>query len=237
MAKKIVIKDNEGNKKIKILKEKPAPKKIIPKNETKEETVHVKRIKKPAVTVTTKKPKSEETHKKYRISWDKVINSVNDDSGNASELKLFVRIMAFNGKGKTIMDEGKKNKSVLEWEKLTNAAHQIIPKPWTFTEGSEKNPLELQAGKGWTADKWVEFKIPTKDSKAKFGIRVDGCEFDTSFNPIFLTSSTTLDLYEDNLWEANVGDIKKTKPVDIVIREAAARLTFHISSWVLASMT
>ncbi len=158
-----------------------------------------------------------------------MVNTVNDDSGNASELKVFVRIMAFDGKGKTIMDEGRKNKTILEWEKLPSASHQIIPKPWTFTEGSENNPLELEHGKGWTANKWVEFKISSKDTKAKFGIRVDAVEFDTSFNPIFLTETTTFDHYEDNLWDANVCDFKKSTPVDIVIREEAARLTFKFT--------
>ena len=90
----------------------------------------------------------------------------------------------------------------------------------------KKNPLELKHDKGWAANKWVEFKIPSKDTKAKFGIRVDAVEFDTSFNPIFLTETTTFDHYEDNLWDANASDIKKSTPVDVVIREAAARLTF-----------
>ncbi len=229
MAKKIVIKDKEGNKKIKITKEKPAPKKKIPKNESNEETQNPKKVSSGSIKVIAREPEKKETHKTYRISWDKVVNTVNDDSGNASELKVLVRIMAFDGKGKTIMDENRKNKSIVEWEKLPKSSHKIIPKPWTFTEGSENNPLELEHGKGWTANKWVEFKIPTKETKAKFGIRVDACEFDTTFNPVFLTTKTTKDYYEDNLWEANVIDINKSKPVDIVIREEAARLTFKFT--------
>lgn len=215
MAKKIVVKDKEGNKKIRIPKEKPSTEKKV--------------VIRTAKTENAKPTKKAPTFKVYKITWDKVVNTVNDDSGGASELKVFVRIMAFDGNGNSILDEGKKNKSILEWEKLPSASHQIIPKPWTFIEGSEKNPLELQAGKGWTANKWVEFKIPTKDTKAKFGIRVDGCEYDTSFNPIFLTTTTTKDFYEDNLWDANVTDIKKSKPIDIVIREEAARLTFKFT--------
>ena len=227
MAKKLVVKDKDGNKKIKIPKEKPEPKKKILKKATKPETKKV--VIRTAKTENAKPPKEEPIFKTYRITWNKVINTVNDDSGGASELKVFVRILAFDGKGKTILDEGKKNKSILEWEKLPSASHQIIPKPWTFIEGNEKNPLELQAGKGWAANKWVEFKIPAKDTKAKFGIRVDGCEYDTSFNPIFLTTTTTLDYYQDNLWDAKVSDIKKSKPIDIVIREEAARLTFKFT--------
>lgn len=230
MAKKIVVKDKEGNKKIKIPKEKPSPEKKIVKRRTKVEIPKTKMVLK---TITTpenpKPPKKEEAFKVYKISWDKVINTANDDSGNSSELKVFVRIMAFDGKGKTIMDENRKNKSILEWEKLPAVSHKIIPKPWTFTEGSENNQLELIQGKGWTANKWVEFKIPSKETKAKFGIRVDAVEFDTNFNPIFLTTSTTKDFYEDNLWEANASDIKKSKPVDIVIREEAGRLTFKFT--------
>jgi hypothetical protein len=230
MAKKILIKDKEGKKKIIIPKEKPEPKKKILKRTTKPEKPETKKVViRTSKTESSKPAENKPTFQIFRISWDKVINTVNDDSGNASELKVFVRILAFDGKGKTIMDEGKKNKSILEWEKLPSAAHQIVPKPWTFTEGSEKNPLELQDGKGWTANKWVEFKIPSKETKAKFGIRVDACEFDTSFNPIFLTTSTTKDFYEDNLWDANISDIKKSKPVDIVIREEAARLTFKFT--------
>jgi hypothetical protein len=212
MAKKVVIKREDGTKKIKLSTEKKEVKKPILKRRTASE-----------------KPKPEanqETFKTYRITWKEVINTVNDDSGNSSELKVFVRIMAFDGKGKTIVDMGGKNKPIIEWEKLGSAAHKIVPKPWTFTEGSEKNPLELKARRGWTANKWVEFQIPVKETKAKFGIRVDAVEFDTSFNPVFLTTSTTMDYYEDNLWEANVADIKIFKPVEIVIREEAARLTF-----------
>ena len=226
MAKKVVIKDEKGNKKIKIAK--TAPKLKVSKKEPKQET----RSSKSVITIAAgkpKKPESTPTHQKFRITWNKVINTVNDDSGNASELKVFVRIMAFDGKGKTIMDEGKKNKSILEWEKLPKAAHTIVPKPWTFTKGSENNPLELDHGKGWNANKWVEFKIPTKETKAKFGVRVDAVEFDTSFNPVFMTTSTTKDYYEDNLWEANVSDIKKSQTFDVVIREEAARLTFKFT--------
>ena len=228
MAKKIVIKDDKGNKKVKIAKEKPAPKLKVSKKETKQETRSSTKM----VTIATNKPKKPETaptNQKFRITWDKVINTVNDDSGNASELKVFVRIMAFDGNGNTIIDEGKKNKSILEWEKLPSEAHKIVPKPWTFTEGSEKNPLELAENKGWTANKWVEFKIPAKETKAKFGVRVDAVEFDTSFNPVFLTTSTTKDYYEDNHWDAYVSDIKKSQTFDVVIREAAARLTFKFT--------
>ena len=229
MAKKIVIKDKEGNKKIKIAKEKPAAKIKIPKSETRIETQSSKRITSGSVKVNTPKSETKETFQKYRVSWDKVINTVNDDSGNASELKAFVRIMAFDSKGNTILDENKKNKTIMAWEELPVSAHQIIPKPWTFEEGSEKNPLELVQGKGWTANKWVEFKIPSKETKAKFGIRVDAVEYDSTFNPIFLTTSTTRDHYEDNLWEEKVNAIKKATPVDVVIREEEARLTFKFT--------
>ena len=122
MAKKIVIKDDKGNKKVKIAKEKPAPKLKVSKKETKQETRSSTKM----VTIATNKPKKPETaptNQKFRITWDKVINTVNDDSGNASELKVFVRIMAFDGNGNTIIDEGKKNKSILEWEKLPSEAH------------------------------------------------------------------------------------------------------------------
>lgn len=229
MAKKIVIKDNQGNKKIKIAKEKPAVKLKIPKNETKIETRSSKNKGDGSVKINTPQPETKEAFKKYRISWDKVINTVNDDSGNSSELKVFVRIMAFDSKGKTILDEGKKNKKIIEWEKLPSSAHQIIPKPWTFAEGSENNPLELGQGKSWAANKWVEFRISSKEKKARFGIRMDAVEYDTSINPILLTSTTTRDYYEDNLWEANVSDIKKSTPVVLVIREQEGRLTFKFT--------
>ncbi|NJM80986.1 MAG: hypothetical protein HC854_17730 [Flavobacterium sp.] len=46
---------------------------------------------------------------KYRIIWEDVQNTVNDDAGNASEIKAFVRIRA-KGNGKSILDVDKKIK-------------------------------------------------------------------------------------------------------------------------------
>ncbi len=61
MAKKVVIKDKEGNKKIKIAKVKRAPKKKIPKSETNEETKnHTISIEIP------KTPPKSETHKNLK---------------------------------------------------------------------------------------------------------------------------------------------------------------------------
>jgi hypothetical protein len=153
---------------------------------------------------------------RYRITWNTVINSANDDAGSASELKAFVRIMAFGGNGKPLMDLGKKNKAILDWEKLPDSVKQLKPKPWTFTEGSASNPLELEGGAGWEVNKQVEFGIPKNDDQAKIGIRVDVVEFDDFDN----------DQFEDSLWEKKIAELSDLTPISLVSRHEGSRVTF-----------
>lgn len=212
MAKKVVVKQKDGTKKIKVIKNKPKKKRPtitrIPADE------------KP------KPPKAKEKHKTYKVLWYEVENTVNDDSGDASELRVFVRIMAFDGKGNTILDEDGKNKAILEWEKLPKAVRKIAPKPWTFIEGSENSPLELKQGEAWAENKKLFFKFPANDAKAKIVIWVDAIEYDDDA-PIPIFGGNPNDFYDVNSWDRKVSEIHSPHPADIVIREESARLTFR----------
>jgi hypothetical protein len=152
----------------------------------------------------------------YRITWKMVVNSVNDDSGSASEIKAFVRIMAFEGNGKAIMDADKKNQPIAVWEKLPESSKAITPKPWTFIEGSASNPLDLKEGENWEVNKHVLFKVPEKDNHAKLAIRVDVLEFDDFDN----------DNFQDNYWEGKIADLSDHTPVSLVSRHEGSRVTF-----------
>lgn len=153
---------------------------------------------------------------KYKIIWDRIINGVNDDAGNASEIKAFVRIVAFNGKGKSIMDVNKKNAEIANWENIPKELRSAVPKPWTFTEGSSQNPLELGEGEAWDVNKQIDFNVPLNDNNAKIGIRVDVLEFD-DFND---------DDFKDNLWESKINDLSDITPVNLVSRHDGSRITF-----------
>jgi|GEM_PF-3745141 len=202
MAKKIVIKREDSSKKVKILNERP---KIEIVTEKKKEADKEKEM----------------IYKKYRVTWNKVINTVNDDGSPSSELRVFVRIMAFGALGRPIMDSEGKNREILEWEKLPSAARKIIPKPWTFIEGSSENPLELKQGASWTENKKIDFKIPIKIKNAKICIWVDAMEYDLGNNAD--------DFYQENTWVRRVSEIPKKISPEIVIREGAARLTFKFT--------
>ena len=53
---------------------------------------------------------------------------------------------------------------------------------------------------------------------------------DATVNINLLTDpGTSLNSYTDNHWEDNVSTIKKSTPLDIGIREEAARLTFKFT--------
>lgn len=157
---------------------------------------------------------------RYRVTWEKVQNTVNDDSGNASEIKAFARIRAFGGNGKEIMDTGNINKAIGLWDAQPEAVKKIVPKPWTFTVGSEGNPLELAEGHFWNVNKRIEFNIPREDANAKLAIRTDVVEFD---------SSSANDHFEDNIWERKISELADANAVTLVCRHDASRITFMLN--------
>jgi thiol-activated cytolysin len=156
---------------------------------------------------------------KYRITWNKVVNSVNDDSGSGSEIKAFVRIAA-NGNGKFIMDVEKKNKALGAWVDSPAAAQKIVPKPWTFTEGSSANPLELQEGAAWNVNKRIDFNVPLQDANAKIAIRVDVVEFDDTSGD---------DHFVENYWESKITELSDVTHVNLVSRHEGSRITFMLT--------
>jgi thiol-activated cytolysin len=152
---------------------------------------------------------------KYRVTWESVENTINDDAGNASEIKAFVRIKAI-GNGKSILDVDKKNKALTTWEDLPDKSKKIVPAPWTFTEGSSENPLELIQSGTWTVNKHLDFNIPLDDPNAKIGIRVDVREFD-DFDD---------DQFAENAWQGKVSELSDKETVLLISRHEASRVTF-----------
>jgi len=154
---------------------------------------------------------------KYRVTWEEVVNTVNDDSGNASEIKAFVRIRA-KGNGKSILDIDKKNKALAGWDELADSAKKIMPAPWTFTEGSAANPLDLTQSEIWKVNKHIDFNIPVDDPNAELAIRVDVVEFD---------DSTANDQFAENFWKRKISELSGNEKVSLVCRHEASRVTFN----------
>ena len=153
----------------------------------------------------------------YKVSWDSVICTKNDDSGNAEEIKAFVRIRAIKGNGKDILDSKKYNKDLLFW--LDNKAIQgIKSRPWTFTEGTAANPLELSQSEVWSPNKNTTFNIPADDDNAKIAIRVDVLEFDDVLS--------ANDNFADQTWERKITELSDMEEVILTTRHEGSRITF-----------
>ncbi len=126
--------------------------------------------------------------KTYKVTWKNVKCVRSDDQNipnDAEETKVFVRIRAWNGAGKDILDVGKLNGPILEVEKINKKNKKGVPDlpvPWTFTKGSKAHPLMLDTGEVRDMSTHsVKFAVPTGDKKAKIGIRADVLEFDGEF--------------------------------------------------------
>jgi thiol-activated cytolysin len=152
---------------------------------------------------------------KYRVIWQNVQNTVNDDAGNASEIKAFVRLRAM-GNGKSILDVDKKNKALSAWDAIPSASRTAIPAPWTFTAGNSENPLELTQSEVWEVNKHLDFNIPLDDPEAKIAIRVDVREFD-DFDD---------DHFADNTWQSKITELSDNETVTLVSRHEGSRITF-----------
>jgi thiol-activated cytolysin len=116
---------------------------------------------------------------KYKVTWTGVHCRNSDDADGAEDTKLFVRMRAWDGKGRDIVDLEGKNKYLL------STPH---PKrlPWTFIEGSEEHDIPLDTNESRSFHHSLTFPIPTDDTGAKFAIRADVLEFDdTSDNDDF----------------------------------------------------
>lgn len=156
---------------------------------------------------------------KYKLTWKKIVCKVNDDSGAAEEISAFLRVRALDGKGADILDIDKKNKAVVEYNKLSKAQKGVMPAPWTFIEGSKNNPLELTEGGTWDPEKSITFKIPKDDKKAKIAIRADVVEFD---------DSSANDHFADKIWEKKIVELSDNEEVILTCRHEASRIDFYI---------
>ena len=155
---------------------------------------------------------------KFRITWKSVQNTINEDGNDAGEFQMQVRIRAFGGNGKSILDVDKKNGALEAWDKLdTNLKKMMnIQAPWTFLKGSSSNPLVLKEKEMWNSNQSVVFNIPKDAMDGRIGITVDAVEFD----------DFTDDYYDSNTWVKKIKEITKLTPVVLVINEGGARLTF-----------
>jgi thiol-activated cytolysin len=156
---------------------------------------------------------------KYKLSWNKIVCKVNDDSGSAEEISAFLRVRAMDGKGADILDIDKKNKAVVEYNKLSKIQRGPIPPPWTFIEGSKNNPLELKEGGSWDPGRSITFKIPKDDKKAKIAIRADVVEYD---------DSSDNDQFADKIWEKKIVELSDVEDIILTCRHDASRIDFFI---------
>jgi hypothetical protein len=128
---------------------------------------------------------------KYKVTWTGVHCRNSDDADGAEDTRLFVRIRAWDGQGKDIMDEGKQNAALLK----TRPPH--APAPWSFIVGNEEHDIPLNTGESRRVDRSMTFALPNGDQRAKFAIRADVLEFDdTSDNDDFTDDVRTLTVAE-----------------------------------------
>lgn len=105
-----------------------------------------------------------------------------------------------------------------DWDALSDSVKKIVPAPWTFTQGSAANPLDLIQSEIWKVNKNIDFNIPIDDPNAKLGIRVDVVEFD---------DSSANDQFEENLWEGKINELSGNDKISLVCRHDASRVTFN----------
>jgi hypothetical protein len=162
--------------------------------------------------------------KTYKVTW-KNIKCVRSDDQNdqddAEETKAFVRIRAWNGAGKDILDVGKLNAPLLEVEKMNKKKGPNLPVPWTFTKGSQKHPLMLDTGEVRDMSTHsIKFVVPSGDKNARIGIRADVLEFDGGFDD-------TNDDFADEVKFYQLSEIGKGKDVTLICTHEDSRIHFN----------
>ena len=159
---------------------------------------------------------------KYTVTWDSVTNAFNDDSGNASEIAAYVRIVAFKGNGEMILDTKKRNAAIDLWYKTPEAVRKLMPESWSFSKGTENNPLVIRNRKTEKFENRysMDFEIPWDDDNAKIAIRADVTEFDdTSAN----------DQYMSDLSEIKIKDLSDATDIVLTCREDESRIKFKFT--------
>lgn len=125
---------------------------------------------------------------RYEITWSKLYCVKNDDGGDNEQVKAFVRITAFDSKGKHLLDEQKKNQLLVAMAPTEKAAAAFgFLLPWTFVRGSESAPRYLAEGDREEPQMKLVFKVPKDDPNVKIKLTADILEYD-DFNDDQFTS-------------------------------------------------
>lgn len=113
---------------------------------------------------------------KYKVTWQNVFcerSNDQDSDTNPEDCQLLVRVRAWDGKGKDVVDIAGKNAAMLNGIKLG------MNNLWTFVEGSSDHEIALKTGdRRDCSHRHLTFLMSANDKSAKFGIRADVHEFD-----------------------------------------------------------
>jgi hypothetical protein len=130
-----------------------------------------------------------------------------------------MRIRAWDGKGNNILDQGKKNKAIIEAEAASKKTGFKFPVPWTLKKGSKKNPLQLSSGEMREIGQKVIFKVDRKDKNARFGVRADILEYD---------STSADDNFADDVKDMKFSEVGDSKKLTLVCDHEGSRIEFHV---------
>ncbi|WP_162932674.1 thiol-activated cytolysin family protein [Solimonas sp. K1W22B-7] len=157
---------------------------------------------------------------KYKVTWKNVrcLRSDDQDSNsNPEDTKLLVRIRAWDGKGKDIVDQAKINLPMLQMQEVMKAAGKEL---WTFGKGNEDHPVELATGEVRDfSTNYLVFPITPGDKNAKIGIRADVLEYD-GFGDVD-------DNFADEAKSYTVADVGSGKDVKLLCTHDDSRIEFN----------
>lgn len=160
----------------------------------------------------------------YLVTWKDVLCIRSDDqdsTSNPEDCRLMVRIRAWDGSGKDILDTAKVNQGILAAEAARKQAPGLgIPVPWTYVRGNEDHPVVLGTGERRDMSS-LKLKFPVKvgDSGMKIGIRADVLEYDGF--------GDANDDFADEVKFYTVGEIGNGREVSLMTTDEDSRIEFH----------
>lgn len=172
---------------------------------------------------------------RYQITWTKLYCTENDDSDDqegTEQVRASASITAFDGQGKLLMDEEKKNQLLATFAPTANAVAKLQgldALPPTFMLGSENSPRYLKEIPPGVADKSgshpdieypnrsVTFKLPNGDKNVNIRLWADILEFDTGPNDSFTSDAR----------EYSLAELPINTPIKLTTRHEASRIVFE----------
>lgn len=156
---------------------------------------------------------------KFEVRWVNVVAEKADDASGDEDIRAMLRVRAWDGNGKEILDVDKKNKAILDAEQTKKKTGFPFPIPWTFAKGSEDHPLQLGQNEIREIDQRIIFRVDKSDKAAKVGLRADVLEYDsTSANDDFADDVKSFKFSE-------IGDVKKVK---LICDHEGSRIAFNL---------